>query len=179
MSLPRSPTPFLRLQFSASTNNVPHRCPENMLCSFGRNETWSFLFLPIYSLEHLAYSSKTHSVNVSDYPNTASQVAAVVKNPPANAEDRRDLGLIPKQWRSFGGGHGNLLQYSCLENATDRRAWKAAVHGGSQRVRHDWVTKTQTHNPNTKTDLHSSSLFQACTFICLKDWSIWKVQQKS
>ena len=44
----------------------------------------------------------------------ASQVALVVKNPPANAGDVRDLGSIPGSGRSPGGGHGNPLQYSCL-----------------------------------------------------------------
>ena len=46
----------------------------------------------------------------------ASQVALLVKSLPANERDRRDMGLIPGLGRSPGGGHGNLLQYSCLEN---------------------------------------------------------------
>ena len=53
----------------------------------------------------------------------------VVKNLPANAGDSRDTGLIPGSGRSPGGGHGNPLQYSCLENSMDRGAWWAAVHG--------------------------------------------------
>ena len=57
-----------------------------------------------------------------------SQVVLVVKNPPANAGDIRDAGLIPGLGRSPGGGHGNLLQYSCLENPVDRAAWQAIVH---------------------------------------------------
>jgi len=52
----------------------------------------------------------------------------VVKNPPANAGDIRDAGSIPGLGRSPGGGHGNLLQYSCLENPMDRGAWWAMVH---------------------------------------------------
>ena len=59
----------------------------------------------------------------------ASQVALVVKNPPVNAEDVRDLGLIPGSGRSSGGGHGNPLQYSCQEDPMDRGAWWATVHG--------------------------------------------------
>ena len=58
----------------------------------------------------------------------ASQVAQVVKNPPANAGDIRDTGSIPGSERSYGGGHGNPLQYSCLENPMDRGAWRATVH---------------------------------------------------
>ena len=48
-----------------------------------------------------------------------SQVALVVKNLPANAGDKRDLSSIPGLGRSSGGGHGNPLQYSCLENPMD------------------------------------------------------------
>ena len=59
----------------------------------------------------------------------ASQVVSVVKNPPANAGDVRDAGLIPGSGRSPGGGHGNSLQYSCLENLMNRGAWQATVHG--------------------------------------------------
>ena len=52
----------------------------------------------------------------------------VVKNPPPNAGDRRDMGLIPGWGRSPGVGNGNPLQYSCLENSMDRGAWQATVH---------------------------------------------------
>ena len=59
----------------------------------------------------------------------ASQVVLVVKNLPANVGDIKDLGSIPGLGRSPGGGHGNPLQYSCLENPMDRGAWQATVHG--------------------------------------------------
>ena len=59
----------------------------------------------------------------------ASQVSLVVKNPPANAGDLRDKGLIPGLGRFPGGGNGNPLQYSFLENPMDRGAWRATVHG--------------------------------------------------
>ena len=58
----------------------------------------------------------------------ASQVAQVVKNPPASTGDVREASLIPGLARSPGGGHGNPLQYSCLENPRDRGAWRATVH---------------------------------------------------
>ena len=58
----------------------------------------------------------------------ASQVALVVKNPSANAGVIRDAGSIPGLGRSPGGGHGNPLQYSCLENLMDKGAWWVAVH---------------------------------------------------
>ena len=57
----------------------------------------------------------------------ASQVVLVVKNPPAG--DIRDLGLISGSGRSPGGGHGNPLKSSCLENPMDRIAWRATVCG--------------------------------------------------
>ena len=52
----------------------------------------------------------------------------MVKNLPANAVDMRDEGLIPGSGGSPGGGNGNPLQYSCLENPMDRGAWWAMVH---------------------------------------------------
>ena len=57
----------------------------------------------------------------------------VIKNPLANAGDIRDTGSIPGLGRSPGGGHGNPLQCSCLENPMDRRAWKAKIHGVAKR----------------------------------------------
>ena len=59
----------------------------------------------------------------------------MVKNPPAKAGDARDAGSNLGLGRSSGGGNGNQLQYSCLENSMDRGAWQATVHG---------VTKSQT-----------------------------------
>ena len=53
----------------------------------------------------------------------------MVKHPSASAGDARDAGSIPESRRSPGGGHGNPLQYSCLENPMDRGAWRATVHG--------------------------------------------------
>ena len=52
----------------------------------------------------------------------ATQVAPVLKNPPANAGDVRDMGSIPGSGRSAGGGHGNPLQYCCLENPHGQRS---------------------------------------------------------
>ena len=55
-------------------------------------------------------------------------MALLVKNWPANAGDRRDVGLIPGSGRSPGEGSGNPLHYSCLENPMDRGAWWATVN---------------------------------------------------
>ena len=54
---------------------------------------------------------------------------ALLKNLLANAGDIRDKGSIPGSGRSPGGGHGNPLQYSCLENRMDRGSWEATVYG--------------------------------------------------
>ena len=51
------------------------------------------------------------------------------KELPVDAGDVRDMDSIPGSGRSPGGGHGDPLQYSCLENPMDRGAWQAAVHG--------------------------------------------------
>ena len=73
----------------------------------------------------------------------------VVKNPPASAGDRRDVGSIPGSERSPGEGNNNPLQYSCLENSTDRGGWRATVHG---------VAKSQTRLSNWKT-IHKSEIY--------------------
>ena len=68
-------------------------------------------------------------------PSVPLEMALVVKNSPANARDIRDVGSIPGSGRSPGEGHGNPLQYSCLQNPMDRGTWGATVHG---------VTKSRT-----------------------------------
>ena len=62
------------------------------------------------------------------------RMVLVLKNPPANAGDIRDLGSIPESGRSSAGGNGNPLQNSCLENPMDRGAWWAAVHRGCKEL---------------------------------------------
>ena len=69
------------------------------------------------------------------YHYMTSQVALVIKNLLANAGDIRDVGSKPGTGKSLGGGHGNPLQYSCLENPVDRGAWQATVH----RVTKSWT----------------------------------------
>ena len=58
----------------------------------------------------------------------ASHVALVVKSPPTNGGSVKEVSSIPGLGRSPGGGHGNPLQYSCLENPMDRGAWWTTVH---------------------------------------------------
>ena len=75
----------------------------------------------------------------------SSQVALVVKNPPVNAGDMRDIGLMPGSGRFPGGGHCNPCQYSCLENPMDQGAWRATVYR---------VTKSQTRLKQLDTYTH-------------------------
>ena len=69
----------------------------------------------------------------------ASQVAPAVKNPPANTEDIREAGSVPESGRSPGGGHGNPIQYACVESPRGRGNWWATVHI----VAKSWTQLTQ------------------------------------
>ena len=89
-----------------------------------------------YELLHDFFFKKGNSiyesglmVSLEKWVGEAMKVVLVVKNLPANTGDTREVGLIPGLGRSPGGGRGNLLQYSCLENPMDRGAWRATVPG--------------------------------------------------
>ena len=71
----------------------------------------------------------------------------MVKNPPANAGDVRYVDAIPESGRSPGRGHGNPLQYSCLENLIDRGTWQTTVHKGRK------------GSDTTEVTLHSTSFY--------------------
>ena len=68
-------------------------------------------------------------------PRLTTHESAEAKNLPASAGDTRNAYLIPMLERSPGGEHGNLLQYSCLENPIDREAWKLESVGSSACLR--------------------------------------------
>ena len=85
----------------------------------GVTNTLSFMGIPGGSVVICHSSGDVGSVQ---------QVALVVKNPPANAGAIRGWGSIPVSGKCPGGRDGNPLQYSCLENPTDRGAWRATVH---------------------------------------------------
>ena len=89
---------------------------------------------------------KISSFFMAEYiPLWAAQVALVVKNLPVSAGDTRDEGSIPGSGRSPGGGHGNPLQYSFLENPKDGGAWQATVCS---------VTKSWTRLKRLSTQAH-------------------------
>ena len=69
----------------------------------------------------------------------------MVKNPPANTGD---ASLIPGSGIFPGGGNGNLLQYSCLENPKDRGAWRATVH----EVTKSWDTTEQAYTQERRVE---------------------------
>ena len=81
----------------------------------------------------------------------------VEQNARANAGDIHDMGSIPGSGRSPGGGHGNSLQCSCLENPMDRGIWQATVHG----VTESWtqLKRLSTHAPFS-TPLENAALVQ-------------------
>ena len=68
----------------------------------------------------------------------------MVKNPPASARDRGDVGSISGSGRSLGGGHGNPFQYFYLGNSMDRGAWQVTVHRTAQ------SQTTEATEPNSK-----------------------------
>ena len=83
-------------------------------------------------LESIVQSTSTWqscNLNPDVYNSRASQMLLVVKNLPAIAGDPRGVGSILGSGRSAGGGHGNLLQYSCLENPMARGVWWITTHG--------------------------------------------------
>ena len=94
-------------------------------------EVWKFQFHPLTSGKGRGAGDWVQSSMANDVFNKlylynwASQVVLVVKNLPANAGDIRDAVSIPGLGRSSGGGNGNPIQYSCLENPMDRGAWRA------------------------------------------------------
>ena len=98
--------------------------------------------------------------------NWASQVALLVKNPPANAEGERDACLIPGSGICPGGGNGNPLHCPCLEDPLDRGAWWATVYGAakSQRPLSDWVCMCAYTHTHTHTHYKLCQLLFLCLF---------------
>ena len=81
----------------------------------------------------------------------------MVKNPLANWRYIREVGLIPGLGKSPGGGHGNPLQYSCLENLVERGAWRAVVHWvASSPTQLLWLSREQ--HPLTRPEFYLSLL---------------------
>ena len=138
---PSSPSAFSLSSIRAYSNELT-------LCIIWPNY-WSFSFSISCSNENIGLISfRTDWFDLLAVHVTlnkwGSLVALVVKKPPANAGDLRDLGLIPGLGRCPEGGHVNPLQYSCLENTMDKGAWRVQAIG-LQRVRHYWSDLAHTH----------------------------------
>ena len=85
--------------------------------------------------------SRTVPANINIYgQNRAFPGGSVVNNPPSNAGDVKDTGLIPGSGRAPGGGHGSPLQYSCLENPMDIGAWQAKSRGSQSQTWLKWLS---------------------------------------
>ena len=102
--------------------------------------TQTYLQIPMTSQSHKHYHLNTYQNSYSTiYTNTKiykhTPQVLVVKNLPANEGDVRDTGLIPGSERSPGRGHGNPLQYPCLQKPIDRGTWRATVHRVAQKTR--------------------------------------------
>ena len=108
---------------------------------------------------HSILNSRTQNLSTHTYiPSRASQVALVVKNTLANAGDMRHAGSIPGLGRSPGGGHGNRLKHSCLENPMERGAWLATVQGVAKNS--DTTKATQHSTAHVSLHIFSLNLFQ-------------------
>ena len=137
---------------------------------FGRFLSTSFCLISFYVwFISLFFSSVVYDRFISSIELTISYYiffingfprGSMVKNTPASAGDIRDTGPLPGQGRPTGGGNGNPLHHSCLENLMDTGAWLQSVR--SQRVRHDWAC---THRHTYFSVLKSFDCFQNLPFL--------------
>ena len=116
-------------------NPMNCNCQAPLSIEFSSLEYWSGLPFPSFLFCHSLQACEISIEKSVDSLMRAFQVTLVVKNLPDNTGYIKDIGLIPGLGRSPGRGHGNSLQYSCLENPMDRGAWWAIVHA---------VTKSRT-----------------------------------
>ena len=116
------PHSFLNFPAASSSPEYPFPTPSPSVLPLPcTNSKWKINLMILYMV-------LTNNSPLKKYIRVASQVAPVVKNLPANEGEVRDGDSIPGFERSHRGGHGNQLQYSCLENPMDRGAWQATGH---------------------------------------------------
>ena len=116
--------------FTAKKKNASMSGPTQFKSLLFKDQNWIGLSTSLNGSSRRSWGSESDQpliLNKTD-GNWASQVALVIKNLPANAGEIRETGSIPGSGRSPGGGNGNPLQYSCLENPMDSGAWRATVH---------------------------------------------------
>ena len=90
---------------------------------------------------------------------------SVGKESTCNAGDKGDVGSVPRLGRSLGGGQGNPLQYSCLEDPMERGAWQGYQSMGSQRVGQDWSNWACKHAHTYLKILEVLSHLKYCLYI--------------
>ena len=93
----------------------------------------------------------------------------MVKNLPANVGDKRDSGSVPGLGRFPGVGNGNPLQYSCLENSMDRKAWWATVH----EVAKSWTRPNNQHTYTIPYKSFSLHLKPRVLLLPIKSYTVW------
>ena len=125
----------------ACSGRVEHKGQEETSwrrCSFSWLQRWFDKYIHMSKLINCTFSTKFIvrqlylNKAVTGFPG-----GAVVEILPTSAGDTGDLGSISELGRTPGGGNGNPLQSSCLENPMDRGAWRAIVRGAAKR--HDWA----------------------------------------
>ena len=94
----------------------------------------------------------------------------MVKNPPANAGDIKDVGSIPGLGRFPDGGHGNPLQYPCLENPMDRGAWRATVHRVTNS--YTWLKCLSMHKKRRWLNFRTNrcTFYEEFSLLCSRMW---------
>ena len=95
-------------------------------------------------------------------------MALLVKNLPANAGDVRDVSSVPELGRSPGGRNGNPLQYFCLENLMDRRAWLVTVYRVTEKIQLKWPsTHIHPHTHSHTYTLTYPAIHSTCIHTCI------------
>ena len=145
-----------RVQLFEALWTVARQAPQSI--RFSRQEYWSGLPFPFPGV-FLTQGSIPRLLLCRWILHLLSH-GTVVRNLPANAGGARDLGSIPGLGRCFGEGNGKTLQYSCLENPTDRGSWWATVHG---------VTKSRTQLSKHLRDIVSTLTKDLCIWIKLPE----------
>ena len=117
----------LTARFSMASSEIPVSSKIQVSLGIWIHLVFLFILLksrPCFYLKRLCFCKNTFHLK--------GNIKKKKEKAPANAGDARDTGSVPGSGRSPGVGNGNPLQYSCLENSMDRRAWGARVHGVSK-----------------------------------------------
>ena len=115
-----------------------------------------------------------------------SQIHTYIHIQPAISGDVRDASSIPRSGRSLGRGNGNPVQYSCLENPMDRRAWRAIVHRVTKNwVRLKWLSRHAYTKHKSKLlayiiSFHLLNRFVKYVSLCLFcQWRNWALERRN